>query len=215
MKKKSAAVSLDTLRRHLAAIRQFLADAEDSGMSSASISRCYDHGVISVYRAFEEFVLNIAVVQINRDPDHLYQAVGVKFGKNPTAAQCEYLLVGHRYFDFRGYGGLVNIVKKASGTGSQLEIAVKKQGNRQCLEILLGLRNYAAHRSPLSKKAALKGMKHWEPNTNNLGRAGNWLRVRKKGQSRMERLLTNLEVLAQDMRANVKRIARRATRHGR
>jgi hypothetical protein len=211
MKKKSAAVALNTLRTHLAAIRQFLADAEDSGMPSASISRCYDHGVISLYRAFEGFVLDIAVVQINRNPDHLYQAVGVKFGKNPTADQCEYLLVGDRYFDFHGYGGLVGIVKKASGTGSQLEIAVKKQGNRQCLEILLSLRNYAAHRSDQSKKAALKGMRYWEPNRNNLGRAGTWLRIRIKGQSRMERLLTNLEALAQDMRVAVKRITRKAT----
>jgi hypothetical protein len=201
MRKKSARVSLTGLRKQLTEIRTFLADAEASGMPVRSLSRCYDQAVIWGYRAFEEFVLDVLVAQINRNPDNLYTSVGVSFGKNPTAAQCEYLLVGDRYFDFRGHGGLVDVVKKASGVGSALEITVKVPDHRQCFEILAGLRNYAAHQSDQSKKAALKGMRHWEPNRTNLGSAGNWLRVARNGQRRLERLLTGIDALADDMRA--------------
>lgn len=197
MRKKSAQVSLIGLQNQLAEIRTFLADAEASGMPVRSLWRCYDQAVIWCYRAFEEFVLDILVGQINRNPSNLYTSVGVSFGKNPTAAQCEYLLVGDRYFDFRGHSGLVDVVKKASGSGSALETAVKVANHRQCFEILTGLRNYAAHQSDQSKKAALKGMRYWEPNRTKLGSGGNWLRV----QQRLERVLTGIDALAQDMRA--------------
>lgn len=191
------------LQGQIAEIRNFLNDAEAAELPAQSLSRCYDHAVIWAYRAFEEFVLDILVSQINLNPNHLYDSVGVNFGKNPTAAQCEYLLVGDRYFDFRGHGGLVEVVKKASGKGSNLEAAVKVASHRQCFEILAGLRNYAAHQSDQSRDAALKGMRHWEPHRQNLGSAGNWLRVARNGQRRMERLLDGIDMLAQGMRAAV------------
>jgi hypothetical protein len=192
MRKKSAEVSLTGLQKQISEIRTFLVDAEASAMPIRSLSRCYDQAVIWCYRAFEEFVLDVLVGQINRSPANLYASVGVSFGKNPTAAQCEYLLVGDRYFDFRGHSGLVDVVKKASGRGSAIENAVKVTKHRQCFEILTGLRNYAAHQSDQSKNAALRAMKHWEPDRKNLGSGGIWLRVARNGQRRMERLLARI-----------------------
>ena len=66
---------------------------------------------MALSRPFEEFVLDIVVAQINRNPEHLYSAVGVGFGKNPTAAQCEYLLVGDKYSIFKGFNGLLDVIR--------------------------------------------------------------------------------------------------------
>jgi hypothetical protein len=108
--------------------------------------------------------------------------------------------VGDRYFDFRGHGGLVDIVRKAAGPAGQLVTVVRTPRHRQSFEILLGLRNYSAHRSDQSKEAALKAMRLWEPNRNNLGNAGFWLGRVVGGRTRMERLLTDLEAFAADMK---------------
>jgi hypothetical protein len=199
MRKKSPAKSLAAFQKELAEIRRFLKDVADKGVSAVSLSHSYDFGIIWTYRAFEIFVLDILVAQINHDPSKLYDEIGVNFGTNPTAAQSEYLLVGDRYFDFRGHGGLVTSIKKAAGDGSQLENAAKNQAHRKAFEILVGLRNYAAHWSEQSKTAALKAMQHWEPDRQNLGRAGNWLSAVITGRTRMERLLSSIEALCIDM----------------
>src|SRR5260221_585205 len=87
------------------------------------------------------------------------------------------------------------IWEKAAGDGSNLETAVKVAQNRRALEILVGLRNYATHRSDQSKSAALTAMRHWEPDRHNLGSAGYWLSVTVGVRTRMERLLTDIEKL--------------------
>jgi len=199
MRKKSPNKSLEIFQGELTAIREYLNEVTTNNLSADSRAHSYDFGVIWVYRAFELFVLDILVAQINHDPSKLYDVIGVNFGHNPTAAQCEYMLVGDRYFDFRGHGGLVDAIKKVAGQGSALEAAAKNPTHRKAFEILVGLRNHAAHWSDQSKAAALKAMKHWEPNRHNLGQAGKWLSVFIGGQTRMERLLSSIEGLCIDM----------------
>jgi len=199
MRKKSPAKSLETFIKETAGIREFLRDAEVRKLSDYSIAYCYDFAVIWAAREFETFVLDILVAQINRDPDPLYLSIGVNFGVHPTSAQCEYLLVGDRYFDFRGYGGLLDSIRKVSGKQSALEGAVKVAQSRKAFQIMVGLRNYVAHQSDQSKEAALTAMRLWEPERNNLGSAGYWLIVRSGGRARMERFLDDIESLCQDM----------------
>ena len=203
MRKKSPQVALARYRQTVDDVRAFVAAVAAGGATNTVTARCYAHAVIWTYRALEEFVLAILVAQINRNPAHLYASVGVNFGKNPTAAQCEYLLVGDRYFDFRGHSGLVDFVKKVSPASSALETAVKDADSRKAFEILVALRNYVAHESDQSKASALKAMQHWEPNRQNLGSAGQWLRVQVGGQTRLERLLTKLDDLGNAMRQAV------------
>lgn len=208
MKKKLPAVALADYRSEVDTVRTFLTETASGGHSTATMTRCYDHAALSVYRAFEQFVLEVCIARINRDPTTFYAAVGVEFGRHLTAAQCEFLLVGDRYFDFRGHSGLVEVLKTASGsgsptnapgTGSAMVDAVKDANNRKAFEILAALRNYVAHESSQSRKAALKAMQEWEPNRKNLGKAGSWLKATVIGQTRLERLLAQIDALCQSL----------------
>lgn len=208
MKKKLPAVALADYRSEVDSVRTFLTETASGGHSSATVTRCYDHAALSVYRAFEQFVLEVCIARINRNPTAFYDAVGVDFGRHLTAAQCEFLLVGDRYFDFRGHSGLVEVVKKASGpgsppnapgTGSAMVDAVKAAAHRRAFEILAALRNYVAHESSQSWKAALKAMQEWEPNRKNLGKAGSWLKATVNGQTRLERLLAETDTLCESL----------------
>lgn len=199
MKKKSAEVCLVDYRAAIDDLRDFLAQAGARGLSKGALTRCYDYAVFSAYREFEQFVLAICIARINNDPTAFYKAVGVEFGRHITAAQSEYLLVGDGYFDFRGHGGLVEVLRRASGD-SPMVAAAKLPQNRIAFEILVGLRNYVAHGSTQSWQAALKAMQNWEPDRKNLGSAGSWLKAAPGGQTRMERLLAGLDGLCEGLR---------------
>jgi hypothetical protein len=199
MRKKSPTRSLKDIKGEIVAIRNFVQEAKDRGMSDDAQASCYDFAVVWAYREFERFILDILVAQINRDPNRFYKAIGVTFDKHPTVDQCKYLLMGDRYFDFRGHGGLVQVIRKAAGIGSLLEIAAKNKEGRVSFEILVGLRNYVAHQSDQSWQAALMAMRHWEPDRQNLGSAGYWLSVTTNGRSRLERLFTDVEKFCEDM----------------
>ncbi|MGC2780587.1 MAG: hypothetical protein WA418_33620 [Bradyrhizobium sp.] len=199
MRKKSPTKSLKHIKDEIVAIRNFVQEAKDKAMSDVAQDSCYEFAIIWAYKEFEQFILNILVAQINRDPSRFYKAIGVIFDKHPTVDQCKYLLTGDRYFDFRGHGGLVQLIRKAAGVGSLLEIAAKDKEGRVAFEILVGLRNYVAHESDQSRQAALTAMRHWEPDRQNLGSAGYWLSVAIRGQTRLERLFANVEELCEEM----------------
>ena len=193
MKKKSPVVCLTDYRVAIDDVREFLAEAVNRNLSGGSLTRCYDYALLAVYRAFEQFVLEICIARINRDPAAFYDTVGVEFGQHITADQCEFLLVGDGYFDFRGHGGLVDVVRKAAGKDTEMHAVTKVAVHRQAFEILSGLRNYVAHESSQSWRAARKSMQYWEPNRKNLGSAGSWLKALQGGQTRMERLVIAID----------------------
>jgi hypothetical protein len=199
LKKKSPATSLAEYRGGIAKVRAFVTEAHAKGVNSAAIARCYDHAVLIAYRTFEAFVLDICIARINVDPSAFYDTVGVNFGVHITANQCAFLLVGDGYFDFRGHGGLVDVVRKVSGAESAMVAATKVAANRVAFEILAGLRNYVAHQSRQSHRAALPAMKKWEPARSNLGFAGVWLRTGPGGQTRLERLLIALDQFCESL----------------
>lgn len=199
MRKKSPAKSLADYRASIDDIRAFINEGHAKALDNDSLARCYDHAVLTAYRTFEEFVLDICIAHINRDPSPFYRAVGVSFGPHVTANQCEFLLVGDRYFDFRGHSGLVDIVRRASGETSAMVAATKVAASREAFEILAALRNYVAHQSSQSWRSALAAMKKWEPTRRNLGRAGVWLRTAIGGQTRLERLLVDLDQLCESL----------------
>ena len=71
----------------------------------------------------------------------------------------------------------------------------KQPDNRQAFEILATLRNYVAHESTQSRRAALKAMQEWETERKNLGKAGSWLKARVGQRTRFERLLAQIDIL--------------------
>lgn len=208
MKKKLPTAALRDYRAEIETIRTFISEVAGGGHSEATLTRAYDHGLLVTYRAFEQFVLEISVARINRDPTAFYEAVGVEFGKHMTAAQCEFLLLGDRYFDFRGHSGLIDVLKKVSGSGSSLNPpragsamvdSAKLQDNKQAFEILATLRNYVAHESTQSRRAALKAMQQWEADRKNLGKAGSWLKAKTGQRTRLERLLAQIDALCESL----------------
>lgn len=199
MRKKSPAKSLAGLKSEISSIRGFIAEAKGGALTDNAQDYCHDFAVVWMYREFERFVLDVLVAQINRDPKPFYDCIGVGFDKHPTVDQCRFLLTGDRYFDFRGHGGLISLIKKAAGDGSALEAAAKDREGRIAFEILVGLRNYIAHQSDQSWSAALAAMRHWEPDRQNLGSAGFWLSISNGGVTRLERLVGEIEKLCENM----------------
>jgi hypothetical protein len=111
MRKKSPAKSVSVIQNEFVEITQFIVEAGNAVTAARSRACCYEFAVIWAYREFETFVLDILVALINRDPSPFYDRIGGNFGAKPTAAQCEFLLVGDRYFEFRGHGGLVEVIR--------------------------------------------------------------------------------------------------------
>ncbi|MFD5760090.1 hypothetical protein ACFWIZ_34160 [Streptomyces sp. NPDC127044] len=71
---------------------------------------------------------------------------------------------------------------------------IKDPKHKDPLNLLVALRNFAAHESPASKSAALR-----ETGYQKTGSAGSWV----KRQRRFEFLLVNLENVAKDIAAQV------------
>ncbi|MEH0433828.1 hypothetical protein QBB34_47555 [Streptomyces stelliscabiei] len=69
---------------------------------------------------------------------------------------------------------------------------IKDPKHRDPLNLLVALRNFAAHESPISKASALR-----ETGNQRMGSAGSWV----KRQRRFEFLLVNLEKVANDIAA--------------
>lgn len=195
MKKKSPETSLARYREAVEEIRGFIANVTAQNISGDGAAHWYDHAVISAYREFEKFILDISIARINRDPKAFYSAIGVEFGQHIGADQCAFLLVGDGYFDFKGHSGLVDVLSKAAGKPSPMVDAAKVPESRKAFEILTGLRNFVAHGSDQSVDKALAAMRNWEPARKNLGRAGVWLRTVVGGQTRFERLLNQIDTL--------------------
>lgn len=207
MRKKNPTVCLAEYRSEIEELKEFLAEAKTANISDASITRCYDYVLLGAYRAFEQFILQLCITRINRDPAAFYDSVGVGFGQHITADQCEFLLVGDGYFDFRGHGGLVNVVRRAAGKDTPMHALTKNSDHRKTFEILASLRNYVAHQSTQSRRAALKAMQHWEPDRKSLGKAGSWLKALVGGQTRMERLLLAADLFCDQLREAAQAVA--------
>ncbi len=150
----------------------------------------HDYAVIRLYREFESLMLEALVGAINNDPSGLSSATGVDFPKHLTLKVCRYLVIGTGYFDFKGRSGLLKMLKKYVPNDHYLVQVVNKSKYRDALDRLSALRNFAAHNSEQSKKAALTAT-----NMNNLGSSGGWLRV----DNRLEALSARLKELAMEI----------------
>ena len=115
---------------------------------------------------------------------------GVEFRKHLTDEVCEFLIIGTRYFDFKGRSDLIKTIRSFVPESHYLLIAVKRSIYNTALDQLSALRNFAAHESSPSKRAALKAI-----NAKRIKSSGAWL----KKQNRFMHLVESLKNLAQEI----------------
>lgn len=156
-------------------------------------SWCYDYAIIRLYREFERMMLSAIVGAINNDSTTISNITRVQFPKHLTDEVCEYLVLGGGYFDFKGRDGLIRNLKKYVPGNHYLVTIIKKRDYKQALERLTALRNFAAHESNQSKRAALTAI-----GQQRVGSAGSWLKV----QRRYAAISSKLKDLGQEIHDN-------------
>ena len=190
-KKKSIRRAADQFKKRADAIGTFLT-AVPGGQSDEHVSWLYDYGIIRLYRDFETLMLHALIGAINNDTNTLSSKTGVQFPGHLTDEICAYIIVGSGYFDFKGRDGLIGEIKRYVPNTHYLVDIVKKQKYKDALERLAALRNYAAHASGASKRAARAAVRQQR-----IGSAGSWL----KSQGRFDGLKDRLKELADDIYA--------------
>jgi hypothetical protein len=191
-KKKSIKLSVQKFKDSMNDILSFI-NAFKSVASDKHYSWIHDAAIIRVYRSFETLMLEVLVALINKDPTILQSTTGIKFPKQLTDEVCEYLITGGGYFDFKGKSGLIKVFKQFVPSSHPILCVIKKPEYDNAIEKLSSLRNFAAHGSRQSKRAALAatGSKY-------LSSSGSWLKV----QNRFRDLINCLIKLADDIEAN-------------
>lgn len=169
-------------------IVEYLGGICNTSLSDEHISWCYDYAIIRLYREFEGLVLWALVGSINNDTSTIAAKSGFEFPKHLTDEVCFYLVTGTGYFDFKGLSGLISTLKKYLPDNHYLITTIKTNKFKDHIDMLCALRNYAAHESPQSKRAALAAV-----GQQRMGSAGSWL----KCQDRFSRLAEKLKELAQ------------------
>lgn len=168
----------------------YLDETCDAGISDEHVSWCHDYAVIRLYRDFEGLMLWSLVGSINNDTSTISAKSGFDFPKHLTDEVCFYLVTGPGYFDFRGRSGLISTFKRYLPDDHYLIEVVKRKKYKDHIERLCALRNYAAHESPQSKRAALAAT-----GQQRMGAAGSWL----KRQGRFADLTDKLKELATEI----------------
>jgi hypothetical protein len=179
--------------------RQFRTAAEDimgflsnvsANQSDEHVSWLYNYAIIRLYREFETLMLHALIGGINNDTEILSSKTGIRFPLHLSDEVCEYTIRGTGYFDFKGRDGLIKEIKKYVPDTHYLVTTVKKPKYKDALEKLSTLRNYAAHESAASKRAALIAV-----GQQRLGSSGSWL----KRQGRFNTIKDKLKELAAEI----------------
>lgn len=147
--------------------------------------------MISLYRDFENLILEVLVGAINNNTKTIRATLGIDFPKHLTDDICRYIITGPSYFDFKGRDGLIKRVKQYVPTNHYLVAILKAPKYKTSIERLCALRNYSAHASGQSRKAALLSV-----GQERIGSAGSWL----KRQGRFSAIVAKLTDLANEIK---------------
>jgi len=188
-RKKSVQHSAQHFRDAADEISTFL-DTACANQSDEHISWLYDYAIIRLYREFEALMLDALVGAVNNDTATISATVGVDFPQHLTDEVCEFLITGGGYFDFKGRAGLINKLKEFVPADHYLVTIVKKDAYKDSLEQLGALRNFSAHGSYQSKRAALKAI-----GGQKISSSGAWL----KREGRFQSIVAHLKNLATDL----------------
>lgn len=174
--------------RETDAILAFASRVTQTGVAAEDLAWCYDLAIIRLNRQFEYLILQVLVGALNNDSSTLSNTTGVQFPKHMSHNVCRFLVVGRRYFDFRGREGLIMKLKEFLPDRHFLLQIVADESYRTSLEKLFALRNLAAHASPQAEKAARKALRQTK-----LRAPGRWLMI----QGRFENIASDLADMAE------------------
>ncbi len=159
MRKKSIRKAVEEFQVKANSIDEFCTRVSGA-LGEHDVSWCYEYAVIRLYRDFEDLMLNCLVALINNDTETLSKRTNIDFPRHLSVNVCEYLIVGNGFFDFKGRDGLISTLGKYLPKDHWLVDTVKDRRFRPALDRLAALRNYAAHDSSVSKKAAMDVTEH-------------------------------------------------------
>src|ERR1035437_1028973 len=111
-RKKSVKFSARTFRARLGALNAYYDAVLSSGLTDQQITWAVEGWLIKLEAEFEHLVLQGLVGAINNDTSLLTSTTDVAFPRHLTDEVCEFLVVGHGYFDFRGRDGLIKTLKQ-------------------------------------------------------------------------------------------------------
>lgn len=188
-RKKSIKTSANDFMSKIDDLNSFLNTAISS-MSDEHKSWSHDYAIIRLYREFEQMMLAAIIGAINNNTETISAVTGINFPKHLNNEVCEYIVLGDRYFDFKGRDGLIKTLKKYVPEQHYLITIIRKSEYKDTLEKLSALRNYAAHESIQSKKAVLSAV-----GQKRIGSAGSWLKV----NGRFAEIAEKLKALAQEV----------------
>ena len=107
MRKKSAKkVAIDFVKK-AEEIEKFIDPSNLTNLSEKHITWAHEYAIIRLYREFERMILHSLIAAINNNTSDLSQETGVSFPKHLKDEVCEYIIVGNKYFDFKGRDGLI------------------------------------------------------------------------------------------------------------
>lgn len=145
-----------------------------------------------IYKSFEEFIIRIMVSCLNHDHSAFEEKHGIALGRHINDDVCEFLITKGGYFDFRGYSGLLDMLKGTIGNDHTFVSTIKKERYKTCINKMCAARNYAAHNSKQSKNAVKKVF-----NAQSISSAGSFL----KSARRMADIIESLKALADEVKA--------------
>lgn len=189
MRKKSVKKAAQYFVKQTDDILKFLSVAEPA-LTDKYNSWVYDYAVIRLYREFETLVLDALIGALNNDTATISSQLGFDFPKHITDEVCDFLITGTGYFDFKGRDGLLKTLKSFVPDNHYLYLVIKDSKHKNSLELLSGLRNFAAHESAKSKQAARKAT-----DMKGISSSGSWL----KRQGRFVKLANGLKALANEI----------------
>jgi hypothetical protein len=190
-RKKSVKTAAAYFNTEVDAILQFIDQVAD-GQTDEHTTWIHNYAIIRLYKFFEALMLDCLVGAVNNDTTTLEGTTGVEFPKHLTDEVCEYLITGTGFFDFKGRAGLIKTLKSFVPEDHYLVTIVKKQVYKASLEQLTTLRNFAAHESQVSKRAALAAV-----GLDRISSSGSWL----KRQGRFALLANQIKALANEIHA--------------
>ncbi|TKG60256.1 MULTISPECIES: hypothetical protein [Pseudonocardiaceae] len=193
-RKKSGKTAARKFRETTERIDRFTDEVAGSGLGDLALTWAYEAALIKTYVAFERLMLDCIVAAINNDTSTISAQTGIVFPKHLTDEICEYLVTGGGYFDFKGRDGLIKTIKGYVPDDHWLLAAVKQEQYKSQLNIMVALRNYAAHESPASKRKAIDAIGQQQ-----IGSAGSWIKRRQRFSAmtnKLTKLATEIETRA-------------------
>ena len=207
MNKKSIKLPAEKFVNSVHETLQFTQSVKEQ-LSPEYESWCFDYAIIRLYREFEYFMFNCLVALINNDSEALRGRTGVQFPNNLRVDVCEYLIYGgDSYFSLKNRDTLIRKFKKflVLPDDNHWFIGIlKKIEYKDSLELLTGLRNFAAHNSTYAGGVAFKAIKKVDRDRQNMSScSGVWLKV--QDGNRFTTICESLKTMAEEIKREAER----------